>query len=272
MAPAVKDLGTLSGDILVYGGPYSNLEATEALFSRADTLGIPPERRICTGDVVGYCADPVAVLMRVFANGGTLVAGNVERQIAAGRDECGCGFAADTACDLLSRGWYPYARAAVDRAGGWDKRLQSLSDIALFISSGRRVAVIHGGVRDISRFIWPTSPDVVFEEEFETLEDIVGPVDAVIAGHAGIAFHRAIGDRHWINAGVVGLPANNGSVETRFLVLSADDLRIESLAYDHALAGEKMVAAGLTQGYHTTLSTGWWPSEDVLPRELRRCR
>jgi hypothetical protein len=31
-----------------------------------------------------------------------------------------------------------------------------------------------------------------------------------------------------------------------------------------------MVHAGLTQGYQTGLTTGWWPSEDVLPLVLRR--
>ena len=45
-------------------------------------------------------------------------------------------------------------------------------------------------------------------------------------------------------------------------------------AIDTAEDREKFKAAmddvGLTQGYHVTLSTGVWPSEDVLPAELRR--
>ena len=272
MAPVVKDLGTLSGDILVYGGPYSNLEATEALFARADALGIPPERRICTGDVVGYCADPVAVLERVFADGGAIVAGNVERQLAEGAADCGCGFEAGSACDLLARGWYPFAKAAVTAADGWAERLRALPDMVVFTSAGRRVAVVHGGLTDIARFIWPTSPAAVFEEEMQAITAVAGPVDAVVAGHAGLAFHKALGDRHWINAGVIGMPANNGTPETRFLVLAEEDLRIESLGYDHETASKKMIAAGLIQGYHSALASGWWPSEEVLPRALRRRR
>ncbi len=31
-----------------------------------------------------------------------------------------------------------------------------------------------------------------------------------------------------------------------------------------------MERAGLTQGYHSALRSGYWPSEDVLPPELRR--
>jgi len=37
-----------------------------------------------------------------------------------------------------------------------------------------------------------------------------------------------------------------------------------------ATAAEAMIAAGLTQGYETALLTGYWPSEDILPLELRK--
>jgi len=32
---------------------------------------------------------------------------------------------------------------------------------------------------------------------------------------------------------------------------------------------DAMRRAGLVQGYDTALSTGYWPSEDVLPADLR---
>ena len=35
-------------------------------------------------------------------------------------------------------------------------------------------------------------------------------------------------------------------------------------------ARRRMEEVGLVQGYHDTLSTGIWPSEDVLPDELKR--
>jgi hypothetical protein len=41
--------------ILVFGGPYSNLRALQALRRRAHELGIAPSHCICTGDVVAYC-------------------------------------------------------------------------------------------------------------------------------------------------------------------------------------------------------------------------
>jgi hypothetical protein len=42
------------------------------------------------------------------------------------------------------------------------------------------------------------------------------------------------------------------------------------LEYDVVGAVAAMRSAGLVQGYERTLETGWWPSEDILPQELRR--
>ncbi|MEE3500553.1 hypothetical protein [Acidiphilium acidophilum] len=50
MADAVLD--AVDGPVLVFGGPYSNLPATRAVFAAAAEHGIPPGRMICTGDVV----------------------------------------------------------------------------------------------------------------------------------------------------------------------------------------------------------------------------
>lgn len=266
------DLGALSGPILLFGGPYSNLQATGALLDWADASGIPPERRICTGDVVAYCADPAATVARIRAGVGTVVAGNCEIQIGAGADDCGCGFEDGTTCSLLSRGWYPYALSQVAaEARRW---MSGLPRMATLTHDGARLAVIHGGVRDVSRFLWPDSPEADFAAEFRAAEVWVGPLDGIIAGHCGLAFHREFDldgrRRRWINAGAVGMPANDGDTCTRFAVLDDGQLRFHRLSYDHARAASAMRAAGLTQGYDEALLSGWWPSEDVLPPTLRR--
>ena len=270
MTREIADLGRLEGDILIYGGPYSNLQATEALLAEADRRGIPPGRRICTGDVVAYCADPLPTLALVRAEGGTVVAGNTERQLASDAEDCGCGFESGSACDLLSRGWYPHARARVAADPGARSWLGACPDIAVFTLGPRRAVVIHGGVTDIARFLWPSSPEADFTAELEALQAVAGPVDMVIAGHCGLAFHRRIGAVDWLNAGVIGMPANNGTPETRYLVLSGEGAEIAALSYDHAAAADAMRAAGLRQGYDRALETGWWPSQDILPPELRQ--
>ena len=114
------DIGCLSGPVMVFGGPYSNLQALLALRVEADRLGIPPTNVICTGDVVAYGTDPVACVRLVRDWGIAVVAGNVERQLAAGAMNCGCGFDEGSTCDRLSAGWYAYADASCDaEARAW---------------------------------------------------------------------------------------------------------------------------------------------------------
>ncbi|MDH3791615.1 MAG: metallophosphoesterase, partial [Rhodospirillales bacterium] len=58
----VLDLGAFDEPVLVFGGPYGNLQATRALLDEAARRGIAPSRLLCTGDVVAYCADPQATV------------------------------------------------------------------------------------------------------------------------------------------------------------------------------------------------------------------
>src|SRR5690606_6723170 len=95
--------------LLVFGGPYSNIGALTALRQTADVLGIASDRVICTGDAVAYCAEPEETVSAIRDWGCHVIAGNCEEQLAAGAADCGCGFEEGTACDLLAKGWYPFA-------------------------------------------------------------------------------------------------------------------------------------------------------------------
>ncbi|KNG93029.1 metallophosphoesterase family protein [Pseudaestuariivita atlantica] len=263
-----RDLGVLDGPVLLYGGPYSNAAATRAVLDEADHRGIPVKHRICTGDVVAYGGAPRRTVGLVRQRGGTVVAGNVEKQLAAGADGCGCGFAPGTTCDALSGAWYAHAdEACGDDIRGW---MRGLPDLVTFRHGQSRVAVLHGGVTDIARFLFETSPEDAFREEIAALHRAVGAVDMVVAGHSGLPFLRRIGGITWVNAGAIGLPAHDGRPVTSFAILDDGGAAIHPLAYDIASAIADMHAAGLTQGYDETLRTGWWPSEDVLPPDLRR--
>ncbi|HRY02049.1 MAG TPA: hypothetical protein P5256_02915, partial [Beijerinckiaceae bacterium] len=54
----------LTGPVIVFGGPYSNLHALDALLDEARRLGVSPANMISTGDLVAYCADPRGVVDR----------------------------------------------------------------------------------------------------------------------------------------------------------------------------------------------------------------
>ena len=147
--------------------------------------------------------------------------------------------------------------------------MRSLPDIVTFDHCGARYAVVHGGATDVARFIWDSSDEAVFDAEWDAIEKIVGPVDHVIAGHCGVPFDKTTPRGRWMNAGVIGMPPHDGAPDTRYAVLDQGGFDIRTLSYDVEGAVTDMVAAGLTQGYHRALRTGFWPSEDVLPQDLR---
>ncbi len=262
-AMKVQDFGRIDGELVLFGGVYSNFQALEALISQ-----VGARAAICTGDVVAYCADAAASVSRVRAMNCPVIAGNCERQIADGADDCGCGFGVGSECDLLSRGWYPHALSQIDVDGrAW---MAALPDIATFQHSERRYAVIHGGATSHNRFLWPSTDNDDFLFEINILEEMVGAIDGVVAGHSGIAFQRQVERWHWINAGAIGMPPHDGRAETRYAVLKDGEVSFERLSYDVEGAVAAMQSAGLTQGYDRALETGIWPSEDVLPDTLRR--
>jgi hypothetical protein len=73
----------VTGPMLVFGGPYSNLEATKAVLDEAGRRGIPPGNIVCTGDLAAYCADPQAVIDLLHRSGIRIVMGNCEDSLAA---------------------------------------------------------------------------------------------------------------------------------------------------------------------------------------------
>ena len=251
--------------VMVFGGPYSNLQAAEALLAEASRRGIPPENMICTGDVVAYAADPQACCDLVRESGMTVVMGNCEEALAAGAEDCGCGFDEDSQCAALSAEWYAYASKQVDAATcAWMAGLPQRIDLQI---GNARLAVIHGGLREIARFVF-ASEDEALRQEL----DWAG-TDGVIAGHCGLPFTRVLDGRLWYNPGVIGMPAHDGTSRTWYAVLTPrrEGLAIETaaLAYDHTAAARRMRLEGLPEGYAACLETGLWPSEDVLPEAER---
>ncbi|MFY0597278.1 MAG: metallophosphoesterase family protein [Cognatishimia sp.] len=264
----ILDLGRLDTPVLLFGGPYSNLQASQALLKFAKENGFKPERVICTGDLVAYCARPAETVALWREFGCAILEGNCEQQLADYAMDCGCGFESGTTCDLLSAGWFTHADQQIDAATReW---MGTLPAMMRFEHHGKIYAVVHGGATANNRFLWPVSAGADFMEEFQAIEAQIGPVDAVISGHSGIAFEKQIGAKTWINAGAIGLPRNDTNLDTEFAVLDGSSVTFHRLAYDWQGALRDMQAAGLTQGYHDTLKTGLWPSEDVLPMEMRR--
>jgi len=260
------------GSVLVFGGPYSNLQATEAVLAVAAREGTPPSRVVCTGDVVAYCGDPVATIDRVREAGITVVAGNTDESLGAGSRDCGCGFEEGSVCSVLARDWYALADASVrDDQRAWLAALPARAVIAI---GGRRLGVIHGSIEATAGYVFASSP------AGEKARQIAASgLDGLVGGHCGLPFVERVdvpgsGEGLWLNAGVVGMPANDGTPRAWYAILTPEadgavTVRLRSLAYDHGAAAARMRAEGMPEPYAETLATGLWPSLDILPTAER---
>lgn len=258
-----KHLGTFSGRIAVFGGPYSNLQATQALKTKLEASGFTASEIICTGDIVAYCGQPAETLGLIRDWGIHCIQGNVEVQLSSDAGECGCNFVNGSLCESLAEEWYEFANTQLsDQDKKWMGALpQQLS----FQFGGLRFRVVHGDVRDISRFIFNSTAKHIKEENFSA-----GDCDAILCGHSGLAFTNVFSDSLlWCNAGVIGMPANDGTARVWYttLEINGSQLHIEhhNLSYDHRLASDEMRRHKLPLPYAETLLNGRWPCMAILP-------
>ncbi|MCH7935988.1 MAG: metallophosphoesterase family protein [Proteobacteria bacterium] len=280
LAP-VLDLGSIDGPVLCFGGPYSNVQATDAMLARARALGLAAQQIICTGDVVAYAADPAATVERVRDAGIQVVMGNCEESLGFNAADCGCGFEQGSACAHWSEAWFTHAASQLDEdALAW---MRALPRQLRFTLAGRRFAVIHGGDENISEYIFASTPAAAKARIFERLSRdapsdglIDAVIDAVIGGHSGLPFTQTLGSRLWHNPGAIGMPANDGTPRGWYSVLTAEDggigIALHALDYDHAAAAGALRAVNPGLPYAETFETGLWPNMDVMPETERRDR
>ena len=198
--------------LMVFGGPYSNLEATRAVLDEAARLSISADRIICTGDVVAYGADAAATVDLVRDRVGHVVMGNCEQSLAAGSDDCGCGFPTGSSCERLSAAWFAYASRQLNAdARSWMADLPRRIYIEI---GGCRLVVIHGGVDMINRFIFASTATAIKLREIRKTG-----VDGIMGGHCGLPFTQAINRQLWHNAGAIGMPSNDGTPRVWFSLL-----------------------------------------------------
>ncbi len=256
-----KHLGALSGKILVFGGVYSNLQSLDKLIKLAENEEIKPSNIICTGDIVGYCSQPDECLRTIKAWGIYTILGNVEENIRDGNRSCGCNFDSGTRCDIFSRQWYPYAVTAIsDEMKNW---LHKLPHAIQFDYADKKVLVIHGGLEDNAQFIFHSTDWNIKKMMLER-----AGVDVMIAGHCGLPFHSLANNQYWLNAGVIGMPANDSTSRVWYMILedqSNFNFMHQAYEYNHKKTIQGMQKNNLPIAYAKTLATGIWDNCEILP-------
>lgn len=261
------DLGQLTGKLFFFGGVYSNIQALEACKAWADDNSFEPDHIFCTGDIGGYCANPKECFDLIKDWQIHSIAGNIELQLRNNEDDCGCDFSVDGRCDLFSKTWYSYLTQHTDETTReW---LQTLPHHITFKFGNQKFVIVHGSWFKTSEFIFESTAWQIKKENFEATG-----ADIIIAGHCGLPFMNKNEDLTWVNPGVIGMPANDGSRNVWFataeVVDGVIDLLFHQLHYDYKHAKQSMIENQLPISYANTLETGIWDNCEILPEEETR--
>lgn len=246
--------------IAVLSDIHGNLEALEAVLEDADRRLSPDDSPVLValGDMVGYGADPEAVVRLVRGRGMRAVMGNHE-----------LGVTRPSSRHLFN----PVALEAVlwthDRLSEDVRRW--LHGLPFFLSLGG------------CRFVHGLPPKNPARYLFETTRgEVAGilarlPETVCFVGHthglrlaslepdgrmSSVALGRGVRNlapaaRHLVNAGAVGQP-RDGDLKAKYLVYDTADGRLETIfvPYDHERAAAKIIAAGLPEVFARRLGEG----------------
>jgi hypothetical protein len=256
------------GRIAVFGGVYSNHLALAALLDDARRRGA--EALYCLGDLGGFGPHPGRVRPLLATGGVAAIQGNYEESLAAGREDCNCGYTdprdnhfATLSYDYTAANCSPDFKAWM---GGLPKRRRvRVGD--------RELLLVHGSPRRVNEFLFASTTPVAF---LETLLDQEG-ADGLLCTHTGLPWHRRLpSGRDAVNVGVLGRPANDGEPTVRYAVLAAPrdggplGVEIRRLAYDHAALAAEMRRGELLAEFVATIETGWWTTcLEILPAKER---
>lgn len=262
MDQKIENLGKLSGKTLLFGGVYSNLQAIEALKQIAEKEGIPPENCICTGDIVGYCAQPEETVQLFKLWGAKSIVGNVEIQLRENAADCGCDFREGSRCDGFSQLWYPYAQSKL--SSNSLEFLKTLPNTIQFEYASKKATVVHGSYFNVSEFIFKSTDWSKKAPNFTATNS-----DVIVAGHSGLPFQDQQNGQLWLNPGVIGMPANDGNPSVWYAIL--DDAKENfnythhTLNYNYKLTSKLMQNGLLPEEYSRTIVTGIWDNTEILP-------
>jgi predicted phosphodiesterase len=237
---------------LVISDIHANLQALEAVLAHATPIGY--DAVLCLGDLVGYGADPSAVIHRTLALEPVgLIRGNHDK-VCAGLEE-------PTLFNEVAK-----------RSVAWTRRTLSAEETRLLVglrTGPQRIAddvlICHGSPMDEDQYIFESAEAGLAMQAAEARLCLFGHthVPAVFA----TADHPVTGTRDGfqlpsagpalINVGSVGQP-RDGDPRAAYGILDADrhTIQLHRVAYDVKGAQRRIVEAGLPEWLAVRLERG----------------
>lgn len=258
-----------SDRVAIFGGVYSNHLALRAAIDDARRRGC--ERLLCLGDLGAFGPNPDKVFPLLIDAGVLVMQGNYDHSIGHDLPDCQCGYT-DPADNHFARLSYRYTYQKTSPR--WRAWLRGLPRELRFRLGGKRVLCCHGSPRQTNEFLWESTTPTHLLEKFCDDHD----ADVIVATHTGLPWSRRLSDgRLFVNCGALGRPANDGTTQVSYAILSAvldatSEALVEQVAvsYDHEALAEEMAREDLPVPFIETIRTGWWTTcLEILPAKER---
>jgi predicted phosphodiesterase len=258
--------------IAFIGGIYSNYHALVATLD--DIARRSVDATYFLGDLGAFGPYPDRVPELLIARGIRGIQGNYEESLSSRADDCHCGYT-DPRDNHYAQISYAYTFAKTSDA--YKDWMGALPRQVRFTAGGLRFLLVHGSPRKINEFLWrSTSPEPFLEKLCRDHE-----ADVIVCTHTGLHWHKALrGERHVINAGVIGRPANDGRTNVWYALVDVNvDVNVDKrtlnaefvpIAYDHVRLAAEMREERLPEEFVATVLSGWWTTcLEVLPPKER---
>lgn len=241
--------------IAILSDIHSNLEALQACCRKADALEV--DQYICLGDIVGYCADPVATLDRVMSLPGIVA-------VRGNHDEA-----------VLNRRYTPRASQSIQAAIEWTHDQLAPRHIAFieglpYTYRLDTAIFAHASVKQPEKWEYVQRPEQVRECMAATEQALI------FLGHthlpamfyqdtAGIVQQLALNEasaipvyqrqRYLVNVGSVGQPRDGNSAAS-FAVYDTEaaEVTFHRAVYDFTSTARKILAADLAPRFAERLA------------------
>jgi putative phosphoesterase len=225
--------------IAVMGDIHANHPALRAVVDDAARIGV--DVLYCVGDVVGRGPHPNEVVDELRRLEIPTVQGNWDEAVGMDREQTGAAFmtAEAEAVGNASMRWT--ADRLTDENKAWLRQLPRTLRLTL---AGRSMYLFHGSPLKENEYLWSSRPSRVFARIASDEAD-----DLFAFGHTHEAFHRVVGQAHFVATGSVGC-GSEGDARARYAVvyIGEPDIAVgfRSVDYDHVPVVRDMAAAGLS--------------------------
>ncbi len=235
--------------LAVFSDIHGNIQALEAVLQDLESRGA--DVVWCGGDLVGYGADPGAVVELVQRRGIPTVMGNYDDGIGYVRIACGCDYPNEEAMErgLKSVAWTKANTTEVQKA-----YLRNLPYKLQREFEGHQVVLVHASPARLNEYLFADVADDIFRAHLTATG-----ADVLIFGHTHKPFHRMLDGKHLVNSGSAGKPRHgNPNATYALLTLTRGNVEVEiiEVPYDCEAAARAIEATDLPREFAQMLREG----------------